>query len=159
MSDLTVSLIAAGAAVFGAVATQVPTIVNTVITPRRDRTAAQEKRRREAYAAFIDATQGILQSLSGLPPIEESPQGNATNRALEEMAKLQRVWATVVIVGTQDAWDASNKVKDIASHIVNLLQYEMPDAPQVSQEHPTGLVQELRDSCDQFTEVARKELN
>ena len=34
----------------GALAGQVSTIVGTVITGRRDRTTAQEKRRREAYA-------------------------------------------------------------------------------------------------------------
>jgi hypothetical protein len=68
MTDLTVPLIAAGAVVAGALASQVSTVVNAVITGRRDRTTAQERRRREAYAAFIDATQGILQSLSGLPP-------------------------------------------------------------------------------------------
>jgi len=62
MADLTVPLVAAGAVVVGALAGQVSTIVGTVITGRRDRTTAQEKRRREAYAAFIDATQGILQA-------------------------------------------------------------------------------------------------
>src|SRR6266536_2500957 len=62
MADLTVPPLAAGAVVVGALAGQVSTIVGTVITGRRDRTTAQEKRRREAYAAFIDATQGILQA-------------------------------------------------------------------------------------------------
>jgi hypothetical protein len=124
MTDLTIPLIAAGALVVGALVGQLPTIVNTLIMGRRDRTTAREKRRRQAYAAFIDATQGILQSLSGLPPIENSLQGNVTDRALGEVAKLQRAWATVVIVGTTAAWEAANTVKDIGS-IANLLHYEM----------------------------------
>ena len=62
MADLTVPLIAAGAVVVGALAGQVSTIVDTVIRGRRDRTTAQEKRRRHAYAIFIDATQTIPQA-------------------------------------------------------------------------------------------------
>ncbi len=128
MADLTVPLVAAGAVVVGALAGQVSTIVGTVITGRRDRTTAQEKRRREAYAAFIDATQGILQALSGLPPIEKSLQSNAAERALRGVAELQRTWATVVIAGTISAWEASNAVKDTAGSIVSIFH---PD--------PTGL--------------------
>jgi hypothetical protein len=130
-----------------------------VITGRRDRTTSQEKRRREAYAAFIDATQGIIQSLSGLPPIDKSLQGNATDRALGEVAKLQRAWATVVIVGTMAAWEASNAVKEIASSIANLLKYELSEVQQGSQERLIGCVHKLRVACDEFVEVVRKELN
>jgi hypothetical protein len=82
MTDLTVPLIAAGAVIAGALVGQLSAVVGTVITGRRDRTTAKEKRRREAYAAYIDATQGILQALSGLPPIEKSLQSNAAERAL-----------------------------------------------------------------------------
>jgi len=133
--------------------------VNTFVRGRRDRTSAQEKRRREAYAAFIDATQGILQSLSGLPPIEQSRQGTAADRTLEEVAKLQRAWATVVIVGTIPAWDASNVVKNAASRIATVLLYELPDVQRAFQEGLADLASELRTQCDKFVEVARKELN
>jgi hypothetical protein len=138
---------------------QVSTIVSMVVTGRRDRTSAQEKRRREAYAAFIDATQGILQSVSGLPPIERRRQGTASDRTVEEVAKLQRAWATVVIVGTMAAWDASNVVKNKASHIANLLPYELPDAERDSKEDLADLASALRSACDNFVEVARQELN
>jgi hypothetical protein len=84
--------------------------------------------------------QGILQSLSGLPPIEMSLQSNAKDRALGEVAKLQRTWATVVIVGAIPAWEASNTVKDIAGRVANLLQYEPSEVPQGSQERLTSSV-------------------
>lgn len=112
--------------VVGAIVGQVSAVVSTVVTGRRDRTGAQEKRRREAYAAFIDATQGILQSVRGLPPIEQTRQGTVTDRTLEEVAKLQRAWATVVIVGTMAAWDASNVVKDAASRIARVFCMSWP---------------------------------
>jgi len=159
MTDLSVPLIAAGAVVVGAIVGQVPAIVNTVVTGRRDRTSAQERRRREAYAAFIDATQGILQSISGLPPIEENRQSTAADRALEEVAKLQRAWATVVIVGTMAAWDASNVVKNVASRIAGVLVSELPDVQRSSLEGLTNWASELRIECDKFVDVARKELN
>lgn len=126
MADLGVPLIAAGAVVVGAIIGQIPAIVNTIVTGRRDKATAQEKREREAYAAFIDATQGILQALSGLPPIEESREGTAKGRALEEVAKLQRAWATVVIVGAKPVRDASTVVKNVASRITSLLLNELP---------------------------------
>jgi len=159
MTDLSVPLIAAGAVVVGAIVGQAPAIVNTVVTGRRDRTSAQERRRREAYAAFIDATQGILQSISGLPPIEENRQSTAADSALEEVAKLQRAWATVVIVGTMAAWDASNVVKNVASRIAGVLLSELPDVQRSSLEGLTNWASELRIECDNFVEVARKELN
>jgi SpoVK/Ycf46/Vps4 family AAA+-type ATPase len=159
MSDLSVSLIAGGAVVVGAIVGQVSAVVSTVVTGRRDRTGAQEKRRREAYAAFIDATQGILQSVSGLPPIEQTRQGTVTDRTLEEVAKLQRAWATVVIVGTMAAWDASNVVKDAASRIASVFLYELPDGQRSSREGLADLAAELRTECDKFVEVARRELN
>jgi len=159
MADLTVPLIAAGAVVVGAIASQVSTIVDTVITGRRDRTTAQEKRQREAYAAFIEATQGILQALSGLPPIEKGLQSNAAERALMGVAELQRAWATVVIVGTISAWEASNAVKDTSGRIANLLQSDPPEVTRDSQERLTGYTRELRKKCDEFVIVARKELN
>jgi len=159
MTDLSVPLIAAGAVVAGAIVGQVPAIVNTVITGRRDRTSAREKRRREASAALIDATQGILQSLSGLPPIEQNRQGTATDRTLEEVAKLQRAWATVVIVGTMAASDASNVVKNAASRIATELLYQLPNVQRTSQKGLDGLASELRTQCDKFVDVARKELN
>jgi hypothetical protein len=159
MSDLTVSLITAGAVVAGALAGQLPTIVNMVITGRRDRTTAQEARRREAYAAFIDATQGIIQSLSGLPPLRKSVQETTTGRALEEVAKLQRAWATVVIVGTVAARAASGEVKAIADRIDHLIQYEQPEDQVAARERMSGCVGELRSACDGFVEVARKEFN
>ena len=63
MGDLAVPLITAAAVIAGAAVGQASTIVNTVVSGRRDRADAREGRRREAYAAFIEATQGILQSL------------------------------------------------------------------------------------------------
>jgi hypothetical protein len=159
MTDLSVPLIAAGAVVVGAIVGQLPTSVNTIVTGRRDRTSAQERRRREAYAAFIDATQGILQSLSGLPPIDRSSHDTAADRALEEVAKLQRAWATVVIVGTMTAWDASNVVKNVASRIVIVLQNELPDVQRSSRQGLVDLASQLRTECDKFVEVVRRELN
>jgi hypothetical protein len=130
-----------------------------VITGRRDRTTAREIRCREAYAAFIDATQGIIQSLSGLPPTGKSLQDTTTGRALEEVAKLQRAWATVVIVGTMAARESSGEVKEIASTIANLLQYELSEGQLDSREPMAGCVSALRIACDGFVEVARKEPN
>jgi len=159
MADLTVPLIAAGAVVVGALAGQVSTIVGTVIKGRRDRTTAQEERRREAYAAFINATQGILQALSGLPPIEKSLESNAAERALRGFAELQRTWATVVIAGTLSAWEASNAVKDTTGSIVNLLQSDPTEVPRDWPERLTIYTHELRERCDGFVIVAREELN
>ena len=159
MADLTVPLIAAGAVVVGALAGQVSTIVDSVITGRRDRTTAQEKRQREAYAAFVDATQSILQALSGLPPIEKSLQSTAAGRALVGVAELQRAWATVVIVGTIPACRASSTVKDTAGHIANLLQSDPSQVSQDSGERLTSYTHELRQRCDEFVIAARKELN
>jgi hypothetical protein len=158
MAGLTVPLIAAGAVVVGALVGQASAIVSTIITGRRDRTTAREKRCREAYAAFIEATQGILQSVSGLPPFEEGIIEDAADRALGEVAKLQRAWATVEIVGTEAARKKSNGVKDIASRVANLVQYEPAKAGLSSQEL-VDLTQELRAACDEFVEVARRDLN
>ena len=75
------------------------------------------------------------------------------------MAKLQRAWATVVIVGTIPAWDASNVVKNAASRIATVLLYELADVQRAFQEGLADLASELRTQCDKFVEVARKELN
>jgi hypothetical protein len=64
-----------------------------------------------------------------------------------------------VIVGTMAAWEASSIVKEIASRIANLLQYELSEGQLDSQERIAARVNELRIACDGFVEVARKELN
>jgi len=75
------------------------------------------------------------------------------------VAELQRAWATVVIVGTIPAWEASNAVKDTSGRIANLLQSDPPEVTRDSQERLTGYTRELRKKCDEFVIVARKELN
>jgi len=158
MTGLTVPLVAAGAVVVGALVGQASSITNTIITGRRDRTTAREERCREAYAVFIDATQGVIQSLSGLPPVQDGLQRDPTDRALGEVARLQRAWATIEIVGTEAARKKSSNVKDIASSVVNLLQYKSATARMGSKELLEH-TQALRAACDEFVEVARKDLN